>query len=302
MRERGILKLFSQTEKLSIDRDSKIVFLSDAHRGDGGRRDTLIGNRNIYISALKYYYKEEYTLVEIGDGDELWKNKNMINISYNYKEVFRILNRFRVKKKLYMLYGNHDIKKRNKNFAETQNKAFKKIKKNFGEECLELINNTEFLEGIVLDYKPYNKEILVMHGHQMDLWNNELWMVSRFLVRHLWKYLEGVAGFKEPITPANNYNKGGMIDKRLNDFANKNKKMIVCGHTHDAVFPDVGEGLYFNDGCCVNPQEITTIEINKGVIALIKWSIEINEGNFLYIKRNVIKGPERLEDYLEFVK
>ncbi|MGL4848428.1 MAG: metallophosphoesterase [Clostridium sp.] len=302
MRDKGVLKLLKKSEKLSIDKESKIVFISDVHRGSGNNSDALIGNKNIYLSALKYYYKEKYTLIEIGDGDELWKNKNLINISYTYKEVFRVLNRFRVDKRLYMLYGNHDIQKRKRNFLNTQIKAFKKVKKDFGEECIELLKNIEFLESIVLNYKPYNKEILVMHGHQVDFLNNEFIPVTKFLVRYFWSFMEGVMGFKEPMTPANNYNKGGKLDKKLNILANKHKKIIICGHTHDTIFPEVGEGLYFNDGCCVNKDTVTTIELNKGIIALVRWSIEVNENDFLYIKRSIIKGPERLEDYLNYVK
>lgn len=295
-----LLKLTKTCKKINIDKESKIVLMSDVHRGDGGSSDSLIGNKNIYLSALRYYYKEDYTLIEIGDGDELWKNKNFIDIGYIYKEVFRMLNRFNTKNKLYMLYGNHDKKKNSKKFIEKQKKLFKKIDKDFGKDCLNLINNIEFLEALSLKYIHNGKEIFLAHGHQLDFMNDELELVSRFLVRYLWRFLEGVAGFKEPISSAKNYKKGSKVDKKLNDFANKNKKMIICGHTHNVKFPEVGKGLYFNDGCCVNPGIITSLEINNGLITLIKWSIEVNENNNLYIKRGIIDGPERIGDYLKY--
>ena len=113
-------ELLSRLEKegcvIDFDDTSKIVFISDVHRGNGGYEDSLRLNENIYKAALRYYYNNGYTLIEIGDGDELWKNKNILNIAYNYKDVFKMLNKFNHKKRLYLLYGNHDIIKSNPEF------------------------------------------------------------------------------------------------------------------------------------------------------------------------------------------
>ena len=48
--------------------------------------------------------------------------------------------------------------------------------------------------------------------------------------------------------------------------------MIIAGHTHRPHFPQPGNPPYFNDGSCVHPYSITTIEINSGEISIIKWS------------------------------
>ena len=54
---------------LDFDDDSKIVFISDVHRGDGTYSDSFLPNRNIYITALKYYLKNDYKLeMEINYG------------------------------------------------------------------------------------------------------------------------------------------------------------------------------------------------------------------------------------------
>ena len=37
--------------------------------------------------------KNGYTLIEAGDGDELWKNKGFMDIAYNYKGIFKMLNK-----------------------------------------------------------------------------------------------------------------------------------------------------------------------------------------------------------------
>ena len=302
MGEKTLNKIYNTCERVNFNKNSKIVIISDVHRGDGSYADSLIGNKNIYKSALNYYYKEGYILIEAGDGDELWKNKNMRDIAYNYKDIFRILNKFNREKRLYLIYGNHDAKKGKVEYLECQRKKLLKIDENFGEDLIYLINNITFREGLVLNYEGVNKEVLIVHGHQLDFMNYEFSFISKFLVRHIWRGMEGIGGFKAPTSPANNYKKGGKIDRKLEQWSRENKKMLICGHTHKSRFPKLGEGIYFNDGCCVLPYSISTIEINSGLIALIKWSFEVREDNTLYIKRSVIGGPERIEEYLKYTK
>lgn len=300
---KNFIKRISETgEVIEFDKDSKIVFISDAHRGDGGYSDSLRQNKNIYRAALGFYLKNEYTLIELGDGDELWKNKNCLDIAYNYSDIFKILNKFYDADRLYLIFGNHDIVKSKPEFIKKQEKACDQIGYGFGKEMLHLYSKIKFNESVILRYNPLNKDILAFHGHQVDFINCELWRISRFLVRYVWRFLEGVAGFKAPTSPANNYNKGSKIDEMLEKLARKEKRMLICGHTHNDIFPEVGKGLYFNDGCCVFPSSITSLEITKGEISLIKWGIEVDEKNGLYIKRSVIGGPEKIEGYLEYAK
>jgi len=287
---------------LEFDDTSKIVFISDVHRGDGGYSDSLRQNRNIYKAAINYYLRNDYTLIELGDGDELWKNKNLSDIAYNYKDIFKILTKFNEKNKLYLVFGNYDMIKSDKGFILKQERIFKHIGKRFGRDMLNLYKNVDFKEGVVLKYLPSEKNILAFHGHQVDYMNCNLWKLSRFLVRYIWRPMERIAGFKEPISPSNNYDKGTKIDIILEKIAKKERKIIICGHTHNDIFPKVSEGLYFNDGCCVFPSSVTTIEIKKGLISLVKWKIEVDSNNTLFVKKNIIGGPERIEKYFEYAR
>ena len=122
--------------------------------GDGSYSDSLIGNKNIYLSALNYYYKEGYTLIEAGDGDELWKNKSFIDIAYNHKDIFKVLNKFNTKKRLHLLYGNHDFKKASKDFLLKQKKKLLKIDKDFGKDFI-------YLFKISCNKQSFNSSITV---------------------------------------------------------------------------------------------------------------------------------------------
>ena len=294
-----LAKLKKEGCKINFNDDSKIVFISDVHRGNGGNEDSLRMNNNIYKAALNYYYDNDYTLIELGDGDELWKNSNMLNIAYNYNDIFKILDKFHSKKRLYLLYGNHDMIKANPNFMLKQKKLYNNVGKNFPSGMIDLYSNMKFYECAVLNYEPLNKDILAFHGHQVDTINCQFWKMSRFLVRYLWRFLEGVGGMKAPTSPASYYDKGGKIDEVLDKLSKKEKNMIICGHTHNDRFPKPDEGLYFNDGCCVFPSSITTIEITGGKISLVMWRIEVDDEYSLYIKKFITAGPEKICDYLK---
>ena len=198
MSNKKLLNLYKTSSIVEFKREDKIVILSDIHRGDGSYSDSLIGNKNIYLSALNYYYKEGYTLIEAGDGDELWKNKSFVDIAYNHKDIFKVLNKFNNKKRLHLLYGNHDSKKASKEFLLKQKKKLLKIDKDFGKDFIYLLDNTIYKESLILKYTPIDKEIFIFHGHQLDFMNYELSFLSKFLVRHIWKNMERT-GFKAKV-------------------------------------------------------------------------------------------------------
>ena len=64
-------EVFESSEEIFFDDSSKFIFMSDCHRGDGSWADSFRKNRNNYYAALTYYYNNNYTYIELGDGDEL---------------------------------------------------------------------------------------------------------------------------------------------------------------------------------------------------------------------------------------
>ncbi len=302
MSEKELDNIYENGFTLDFDDSSKIVLVSDVHRGDGTYSDSLLSNRNIYITALKYYLRNNYTYIEIGDGDELWKNRNYNEIAYFYDDIYKLFNKFSKKNAIYCIYGNHDIIKKKKCFKQKQEKALRKIGADYGEEFLKFINNNEYYSGINLMYKPLNEKILVTHGHQLDFWNNEVWKINQILVRYIWRFLNGVAGFKDPTRSAKSKTKRSRVDIKLQNWARDNCRMIVSGHTHNSRFPDLYDPPYFNDGCCVYPTAITVIEIEKGKIELVKWIIDAQDTGSLWVTRKIIAGPVNISEYLQYAK
>lgn len=286
-------KIFQSSEEIRFNDYSKIVLFSDCHRGDGSWADNLMKNQNIYFAALTYYYELNYTYIEIGDGDELWENSKFYDIAHAHEDIFWLLSRFYNKNSLYLIFGNHDIVKRNEEFVKANLYEYfdERWKKN-----IPLFKGIKIHEGLVLKHEDLGYKIFLVHGHQVDFLNYDLWPLSRFLVRYLWKPLESF-GVNDPTSTAKNYHKKAEVEKKLTQWVKKEKHAIIAGHTHRPSFPEVGETPYFNDGSCVHPRCITAIEIAGGNIMLVKWYVKTKNDGTLYIGREILAGPRRLKSY-----
>jgi UDP-2,3-diacylglucosamine pyrophosphatase LpxH len=293
-----ISRVFESSEELPFDDSSKIVLMSDCHRGTGTWADDFSKNQNIYFAALNHYYGKNYTYIEIGDGDELWENNNFSEIQRTHSDVFWLLSKFYQDNRLYFIFGNHDIIKRDKKYVE---KNFYNMYDERTNKYIPLFKNLKIHEGLVLKYKLTDDKVFIVHGHQADYLNGTMWRLSRFLVRYLWRPLEFL-GVNNPTSTANNNEKKAAVEKRLIEWIIKEKHMLIAGHTHRPMFPEVGQPPYFNDGSCVHPRCITSIEIVNGTIALIKWSIKTRDDGTLYIGKDILDGPTKLKDYFATLK
>ncbi|MDV7186299.1 metallophosphoesterase [Lutibacter sp. TH_r2] len=286
---------YKNAKKISLNCDSKFVFFSDCHRGDNSYADDFVRNRNIYFHALNNYYTDGYTYIELGDGLELWENRTFDDIFTAHKNIFMLLRKFHLKNRLHMLWGNHDmVLRKAKRVEKMMGNYFDPIT---GTEK-ELLKGLKFDEGIILEAEGFEKNILLIHGHQADFFNYVFWKWSRFLVRILWKPLQ-IMGIKDPTSPAKNFKELLRVERRLKKWIdNNNNQMIIAGHTHRPRFPEPEDLPYFNDGSCVHPRSITGIEIEDMQISLIKWHTISNEDGTLQIIKTVLEGPQDIGSYL----
>lgn len=288
MRDR-LTMLYRTAPRLPIDDASRIVLFSDCHRGDGSWADDFARNQNLYMHALSHYYTRGFTYIELGDGDELWENKRLSQIVEIHSEVFLLLSRFYRAGRLHMLYGNHDMVKRKVCTCDCMHTYFDPYENRRKLLCPEL----KFHEALVLRHTRTGREILLVHGHQVDFLNYNLWKLARFLVRYLWRPVE-LLGVKDPTNAARNYRRRESVERKLIDWVEKKGVMLVAGHTHRPTLPDEGEPPYFNDGSCVHPRCITCIELEHGGASLVKWETKSRRDGSLYVGRVVIEGPRRV--------
>jgi hypothetical protein len=83
-----VTSIFNSSKQIPFDDSSKFILMSDCHRGNGSWTDNFLKNRNIFIGALTHYYNNNYTYIELGDGDELWENTQLSDIMSVHKDTF----------------------------------------------------------------------------------------------------------------------------------------------------------------------------------------------------------------------
>lgn len=290
-------KSFEGAFRLPLNYRTKYALISDCHRGTGTSNDNFLKNQNLYSAALQYYYKMGFTYIELGDGDELWENRSMKQIIETHGDIFALLSRFYAQGRLYMLYGNHDMVKKNKRYTEKHCNAYSCCCTNPHFNDQPLLPDIQFYEGIILENTTAfdAMDIYLTHGHQTDLFNSTLWRFSRFLVRYLWKPLERY-GFLDPTSAAKNYTRRDKAEQRLHHWAEQENHILITGHTHRPTLSET-DPYYYNSGSCVHPYSITCLEIERMNIRLIKWTLETRADMSLYVAREILAGPVPLNNY-----
>ncbi len=288
-----ISKVYHTSKTIYFDNDSRFVIMSDVHRGDGSWADDFHRNQHLFFFALLHYYEHKFTYIENGDGDELWKFRNLKDIIQIHSDVFWLMSKYYKDGRLHFIYGNHDMVKNKKDYvANNMYYYFKERDK----KIIELFKDIELYEGLILKHRIKNYEIFLTHGHQVDIMSSALWKLSRFLVRYLWRPIDNL-GFNDPTSTAKNYTKKESVERSLTKWVEKNKCMLITGHTHRPMLPEISNLPYINVGSCVHPRCITAIEIANGEIMLVKWSVKSRLDGTLYIERELLSGPNKIEEY-----
>ncbi len=265
---------FQSAPRLPLSGESRYILMSDCHRGNGTSNDNFLKNRNLYYAALEYYYRKGYTYIELGDGDELWENRDMAQIISIHNEIFELLFQFYQQGRLYFLYGNHDMAN-----ARPAPIGFPSI---------------QHYPALILESDSGYGDLYLTHGHQADFLNSSLWRAARFLVRYVWKPFERF-GLLDPTSAAKNNQRKTKTEKKLSRWAEETGHALVSGHTHR---PRLGsaDSPYFNAGSCVHPYGITGIEVNGRCLTLVKWSQKVREDMVLCVSREELSKSTCMRD------
>lgn len=285
---------YKKALQVEIDNNSRLVFISDTHRGDDSLSDEFSRNKQIFYHALSHYYRSGFTYIEVGDGDELWEQRHFEIIRNAHFRTFEMLKKFYNDGRMYMLYGNHNIQLKNPKYVEDN---YYYVYDEYLGEKTPVFPGLKVYEALRMKNKDTGQELFVLHGHQGDLFNDQLHFFSLFIIRFLWRFLH-LIGVRYAATPAKSRRRMHRVEKRYKKWSDMHDTLLICGHTHRPRFPDPEEGAYFNTGCGMHPQGITALEIENGSISLVTWRISTKADGMMYVKRTVLKGPRSLTDYV----
>lgn len=287
------------TKKIELNQERKIILFSDLHRGVGDYADDFMHNVFVFANALNYYLREEFIYIEIGDGDELYENRKLVDIVRTHGNIYSLMNEFHKEDRFVYIWGNHNLQLRNRKLRD---KALEEA----WAHIPGLFRDIEVYETVLL-----GDRIFLFHGHQGDPINDAFVPLGRFMVRNFWRPLQTGFGVKDLTSPAQNIRKRNRVEDAILEWARENKMVTIAGHTHRAMFYSLskqqkmagekGEPYYFNCGCGLHPRYITCLEIEEMTIRLVKWHLRAEPGDEsrLRIGREVLKDCEKsLDDIL----
>jgi UDP-2,3-diacylglucosamine pyrophosphatase LpxH len=208
--------------RIPIDFGSdRFVIFSDHHKGDASPADDFWKNAELYALALAFYRKNGYALIVLGDNEELWENQYEEILQHHRKIIQQEIDMAleAPDKRKIRVWGNHD--------KEVSLRRFKKRSRTWEHNILE---NVDHREGLCL-----GEDIFLIHGHQGRFFEDQAWKLSRFAVQIVWRTVQklfriGLDG------PAENFRIRDDLELNYYLWAKKNKVLLICGHTHRAIF------------------------------------------------------------------
>ena len=202
----------------------RYAIISDTHFGNGSKADDFYPNRTALLNALEFYKKHKFDLILLGDIEEFWQF-DLAEIVKVYEQVPSpgIYPRIRNfgDPHILRIFGNHDLEwgglvdpTRNEHDISS-----------FADEALRL----ETIDG--------EAHLLLVHGHQGSLESDKFAWLSRFFVRlyrgvEPWLDLTGlfVTGSSTKSQVPKDF------ERTLYGWAKENKVLLICGHSHRAIF------------------------------------------------------------------
>ncbi len=213
-----LLKTRENVLTVKPNASNKYIVFSDYHRGVSDHADDFkIKNRKSYTRALSHYFNNDYSLIHLGDVEEL-KEQFLIGKVVEHGANSAILTSERTfynQNRYLKVYGNHD--------SQWSNKS--RVKKYLHPH----FPNIKVYEGILLEYDDA-PNIMLVHGHQGYSWFKT--NVAEKLVLPFYKLGLNIFG----ISRKTNYDSYCKIEKTENEFydwVNDQEDLIlVFGHTH----------------------------------------------------------------------
>ena len=269
---------------LDLKKNTRIIVLSDQHRGAKNGADDFMKAEGSYLAALNYYFENKFQFISLGDSEELWEN-TLMQVKKHNTITFEAEKKFILQEnRFFKVFGNHDLYWDNSPIATQQLKAIydKKVKV-FEGIIIEKDNHErparaeKQKEKNIFSVPTFKKEdpdilpiadcpltIFLTHGHQGDASSDGNWF-SKFFIANIWAPLQSYLRIN-PNTPAYDEDIKTAHNLIMYEWSAKFRDLVlITGHTHQPVFESLThpERLYRQLGVAVkenNKAEAERIE------------------------------------------
>lgn len=296
---------------LDLKSPHKYIIFSDQHKGSGDRADDFKRCKVAYRAALEYYHEKGFTLILLGDAEELWE-QGWKSVRNEYRDILNLEASFPVDR-YFRLWGNHD--------------DLWMINKHVRNKLSPYMPGGAVWEAIRFEVRENAQHLgtlLLLHGHQGTFESDKIRGLARLALR-AHRYLQ--RWFKVGRqSPSKDECLSKTHETQMYNWADDESNLVlITGHTHHPIWsskthlqrlqeelealrqqpsrpgisteieekeleiltrerkhPPCREGsepipdpnpCYFNTGCCkFEDGDITGIELVNGELRLIKWN------------------------------
>ncbi|PWS33396.1 metallophosphoesterase [Pedobacter paludis] len=285
------------------DQDKYIV-LSDQHKGARDYADDFALAEKNYLVALEHYNKEDFRYINLGDSEELWENLLESVIKHN-KNTFECEKAFIMRNAFTKIFGNHDLYWDNDPLAGFNlNRIYGQkipifegaiLRATIDNQTLDIFlthghqgdlqsDGNWFSKWFVstiwapfqsyLQINPntpaYDNQLKTAHNTMMYSWvasKKNMALITGHTHQPVFASLTHLERIYIKLRQAKKDN-----DKEQLYFLNAELHKRIKEGDKAPRFRKYKPG-YFNSGCCCfSDGDITGIEIEAGIIRLIKWS------------------------------
>ena len=223
---KGLDAAYEAAAVLDVDLDeARLVVFSDHHRGARDAADDFRRCERAYGAALGHYLEAGFTLLALGDVEELWECTPEEALAA-YPDVLGLEGEFHAAGRMHRFFGNHDDHWRDaRQVAKHLHPHFPGLEVH------------EALRLRLLRYGEEAGEIVLAHGHQGTVDSGPFAWLSRLVLRYIWRPLQRRVGFGS-VTPAADWELRREHDAAMFAWAREHpaKPILITGHTHRPVF------------------------------------------------------------------
>ena len=199
---------------LSLDAKDKYIIFSDLHFGDGEGADNFARNEETFMTALTYYRHHDFKVILLGDIEEFWQFDLNDIVDRYHDTTYSLLSNYG-KDKVYRIFGNHDSEWRG---------------------LKDPLKGRGYKPGGAPEALMIGDDIFLLHGHQGDVLAEKRAWMSRFWAR-LFRLIEPLVrefGYENYAATKSQVPKDR--ERILYKWAKEKKIILICGHTHRAMF------------------------------------------------------------------